>query len=233
MRWNTQRTTVTDYMILFGHDFNDESLINKALTHSSYANEHHVECNERMEFLGDSVLGLTVSEYIFKKYPHLPEGRLSKIRANAVCEATLAECAQKIGIGELLRLGKGEDASGGRVRPSVLSDAFESVIAAIYLDSGFESVRDWILPQLIKFIDNSAQVDNYNDFKTLFQEKTQSMGLGTPVYKVIAESGPAHDKVFTVRLTLGNFSVSAEGKSKKNAEMEAARLALQNIGDLT
>lgn len=220
-------------MVLFGYDFQDENLINMALTHSSYSNEHHEKCNERMEFLGDSVLSLVVSRYIYDKYPNLPEGRLSKIRANAVCEASLAECAQKIGLGELLKLGKGEESTGGRVRPSVLSDAFESVIAAIYLDSGFENARKWILPQLKSYIDNSAAVNNYHDYKTMFQEKTQAKGLGIPVYRVIDESGPAHDKVFTVELTLGDFSVSAEGKSKKNAEMEAARLALQKIGVLS
>lgn len=216
-------------MNLFGHDFSDESLIKTALTHSSYANEQKVPCNERMEFLGDSVLSLVVSRFIFEKYPDLPEGRLSKIRANSVCENTLAICAEKIGIGKMLLLGKGEESTGGRTRPSVLSDAFESVLSAIYLDAGFETARNWVLPQLIPFIDEAAKVDNFMDYKTMIQEKSQSMGMGTPTYKAIRETGPDHDKTFTVKLVLQNHSVTASGKSKKAAETEAAKLALKEI----
>ena len=219
-------------MLIFGYDFQNEDLIINALTHSSYANEHHVKCNERMEFLGDSVLSLVVSRYIYDKYPSLPEGRLSKIRANAVCEATLAKCAEKIGLGDKLRLGKGEQTTGGRTRPSVLSDAFESVIAAIYLDSGFEQARQWLLPQLADFIDKSSETDNYRDYKTMVQEKSQALGLGTPTYTVIGEDGPDHNKIFTVRLSIKNLTFTGKGKSKKTAEMEAARVTLEKIGDL-
>lgn len=216
-------------MNLFGYTFSDDSLINLALTHSSYANEHKVKCNERMEFLGDSVLNLTVSRYIFERYPDLPEGRLSKIRANTVCEQTLAQCAENLQLGKKLLLGKGEDSTGGRMRPSVLSDAFESVLAAIYLDGGFEAARKWVLPQLIPFIEDAASVDNYMDYKTMIQEKSQSMGFGTPVYKSVGESGPDHDKTFTVKLIIKDHSVKGIGKSKKAAEAEAARLALSEI----
>ncbi len=219
-------------MILFGYDFKNEQLITTALTHSSYANEHGIDCNERMEFLGDSVLSLSVSRYIYEQYPHFPEGRLSKIRANAVCEHTLAMCAEEINLGSHIRLGRGEEATGGRTRPSVLSDAFESVIAAIYLDGGFEAARNWILPKLTQFIDDAAKCDNCHDNKTMLQEKSQSAGLGVPTYKVVGESGPDHKKTFTVMVTLGVHSVTADGHSKKAAESEAAGKLLKKLGDL-
>lgn len=219
-------------MKLFNYDFSDDSLIETALTHSSYANEHKCECNERMEFLGDSVLGLSVSRYIYDKFPDLPEGRLSKIRASVVCEETLARCAVKMNFGKYIRLGHGEDATGGRNRPSILSDAFESVIAAIYLDGGFEKAREWIIPQLEGEIDRASHSDNFHDYKTMLQEISQSKGLGVPVYELIGEEGPDHMKTFTMRLTVGSCDVCASGRSKKIAEMSAAKKLLERIGEL-
>ncbi len=219
-------------MKLFGYDFKDEALIKKALTHSSYGNEHSVECNERMEFLGDSVLSLAVSRYIFDKFPNLPEGRLSKIRASVVCEQTLALCAEKMDFGKHILLGHGEALAGGKHRPSILSDAFESVIAAIYLDGGFEKAREWILSQLEEEICRASEKDNFNDFKTVLQEKTQSMGLGIPVYTVVDSKGPDHAKTFTVSVHFGDIFLSAEGRSKKSAESAAAKSALIKLGEL-
>lgn len=219
-------------MKLFNYDFSDDSLIETALTHSSYANEHKCECNERMEFLGDSVLGLSVSRYIYDKFPDLPEGRLSKIRASVVCEETLARCAVKMNFGKYIRLGHGEDATGGRNRPSILSDAFESVIAAIYLDGGFEKAREWIIPQLEGEIERASHSDNFHDYKTMLQEIGQSRGMGVPLYELIGEEGPDHMKTFTMRLVLGEHTVCASGRSKKIAEMSAAKKLLERIGEL-
>lgn len=219
-------------MKLFNYDFSDDNLIETALTHSSYANEHKCECNERMEFLGDSVLSLCVSRYIYDKFPDLPEGRLSKIRASVVCEETLARCAVKMDFGKYIKLGHGEDATGGRNRPSILSDAFESVIAAIYLDGGFEKAREWIIPQLKEEIESASHSDNFHDYKTMLQEISQSKGLGVPVYELIGEEGPDHMKTFTMRLTVGRSDVCASGRSKKIAEMSAAKKLLERIGEL-
>lgn len=219
-------------MKLFNYDFSDDNLIETALTHSSYANEHKCECNERMEFLGDSVLSLCVSRYIYDKFPDLPEGRLSKIRASVVCEETLARCAVKMDFGKHIKLGHGEDATGGRNRPSILSDAFESVIAAIYLDGGFEKAREWIIPQLEEEIESASHSDNFHDYKTMLQEISQSKGMGVPVYELIGEEGPDHMKTFTMRLTVGSCDVCASGRSKKNAEMSAAKKLLERIGEL-
>ena len=200
-------------MKLFNYDFSDDSLIETALTHSSYANEHSENCNERMEFLGDSVLSLSVSKYIYDKFPNLPEGRLSKIRASVVCEETLAKCAVKMDFGKYIKLGHGEEASGGRNRPSILSDAFESVIAAIYLDG-------------------ASACDNFHDYKTMLQEISQSHGLGVPEYTLVGESGPDHAKIFSMRLCVGKHSITASGKSKKTAEFNAAHKLLESLGEI-
>ena len=219
-------------MKLFNYDFSDDSLIETALTHSSYANEHSETCNERMEFLGDSVLSLSVSKYIYDKFPNLPEGRLSKIRASVVCEETLAKCAVKMNFGKYIKLGHGEEASGGRNRPSILSDAFESVIAAIYLDGGFEKAREWIIPQLANEIDAASACDNFHDYKTMLQEISQSHGLGVPEYTLVGESGPDHAKIFSMRLCVGKHSITASGKSKKTAEFNAAHKLLESLGEI-
>lgn len=219
-------------MNLFNYNFSDEQLIETALTHSSYANEHSGVCNERMEFLGDSVLSLAVSRYIYEKFPYLPEGRLSKIRASVVCEKTLAKCAEKLNFGNYIKLGRGEEASGGKYRHSILSDAFESVIAAIYLDGGFESARKWIIPQLAAEIDKASKYDNFHDYKTMLQEISQSKGLGVPEYIPAGETGPDHAKVFTMRLRIGKHCVTGEGKSKKAAETNAAKKLLESFGEI-
>lgn len=211
----------------FGHDFKNKQLLITALTHSSYGNEKHCTCNERMEFLGDAVLSIIVSDYLFVHMPGDNEGKLSKIRSSLVCEQSLAELAGEIGIGEEIRLGKGEELSGGRKRASILSDAFEAVLAAIYLDSGMENAKKWLLDLMKDELELAIAGKTYHDYKTMLQECVQKNG-GTVLYNVISETGPDHHKDFTVELLINNKRVAtAEGMSKKDAQQNAAKKALQ------
>ena len=219
-----------EFQEIIGYQFTDESYLKIALTHSSYANENrnkNVQYNERLEFLGDSVLGLIVSRYIFENFPQLPEGKLTKMRAAVVCERSLWECAVNIDLGKYLILGNGEEHMGGRTRMSILADAFEALIAAIYLDSGIETVREWVMGQLYETIMEASRGKMFKDYKTEFQEVVQKNGDVNIRYEVVGESGPDHDKIFVVNVYLnGELMGSGEGSSKKKAEQQAAQNAL-------
>lgn len=203
----------------------------EALTHASYRAEHPEQAgrdNERLEFLGDAVLNLCVTDHIFRNYPDRPEGDLSKLRAAAVRAETLAAAAERIGLGELLRLGRGEEATGGRQRPSVLADAFEAVVGAVYLQAGLEGARRFILQTLGDEIRRLAESDRAcDDPKTALQELSRRLGLGEPAYRVVDARGPEHDPRYTVEVNVaGRVLGRAVGRSKKIAEREAARAAL-------
>lgn len=215
-----------------GYEFQDKSLLFNALTHSSYANEskHRFKSNERLEFLGDSVLSIVVSEHIFEEYTDLPEGELSKTRATLVCEKSLANFAKEIDLGDYILLGRGEQQNGGRERPSIVSDAFEAVIAAIYLDGGFEAAKRHIMRFLPVNV-REAVAKAYDDYKTVLQEIIQMNPEEVVEYKLVGESGPAHSKQFTVQVMLNsNVIGTGTASSKKHAEQLAAKEALELMG---
>lgn len=212
--------------------FTNKNLIVEALSHSSYANEKRKtrHSNERLEFLGDSVLSIVVSQYLFEHFTHLPEGELTKIRASLVCEKSLYKFAMQIDLGEHILLGKGEENTGGRERPSILADAFEAVIAAIYLDGGLEVARKYILRFIPKDIDNRKPV-SFSDHKTILQEIIQKNPEEKVEYKLVGQSGPDHNKAFKVQVCLNsNVIGTGIGKSKKEAEQMAAKEALELMG---
>lgn len=216
-----------------GYHFKNIDLLTEALTHSSYANEHkaqHIKYNERLEFLGDAVLSIVVSDYIFKNCPELPEGELTKLRASLVCEKSLFEFAKKIDLGKHLILSKGERNNGGAERPSILSDAFEALIAAIYIDGGFAPASKHILNFIIPAIKNSKK-KKINDYKTTLQEIIQKNPGEQLEYVLVDESGPDHNKHFVVEVHLNsNIIGKGGGRSKKEAEQQAAREALELMG---
>ena len=211
------------------YEFKDISLISTALTHSSFANEAKVKVpfNERLEFLGDSVLGLTISDYLYRTYPELPEGVLTKLRAGVVSEVSLAQIARALDLGKFIRLGKGEENTGGSDRASILADAMESVIGAIYLDDGLDTAKAFVLRLLIPSINILAAGKGPKDYKTDLQELLQSKSALDITYQIIDEIGPDHDKVFTAQVSHGNTAIGqGQGKSKKEAEQQAAQDAL-------
>ena len=224
---------MTDLQNKIGYQFKNPALLNEALTHSSYANEHksqHIKYNERLEFLGDSVLSIVVSDYIYKNCPELPEGELTKLRATLVCEKSLYEFAKKIDLGKYLILSKGERNNGGADRPSILSDAFEALIAAIYIDGGIAPASKHILNFVIPAIKNSKK-KKINDYKTTLQEIIQKNPGEKLEYVLVKESGPDHNKHFFVEVHLNsNVIGKGGGKSKKEAEQQAAREALELMG---
>ncbi|QBS37791.1 ribonuclease III [Thermaerobacter sp. FW80] len=214
----------------------DPALFLEALTHASYRAEHPDTAgadNERLEFLGDAVLNLCVTDHIFRSYPERPEGELSKLRAATVRAETLAEAARRLGLGELLRLGRGEEATGGRQRPSILADAFEAMVAAVYLQEGLEGARAFVLRTLGDDIRRlAARSGACDDPKTALQELSRRLGLGEPSYRVIDTAGPEHDPRYTVEVRVGGRPLGqAVGRSKKVAEREAARIALAGLGE--
>lgn len=211
--------------------FNNKEYILEALTHSSYSNENKkYNFNERLEFLGDSVLGIVISDYLFKAETDLPEGELTKLRANIVCEESLSEVATEINLGEYMLLGKGEEATGGRQRISILADAFEAVIAAIYLDGGLENAKIFILNYMEGIILDSREGNIFRDYKTHLQEVLQGKGESNIWYKLIEEKGPDHNKRFVMEVGLNEDVLGVgEGKSKKEAEQLAAKIALKTI----
>ncbi len=214
------------------YKFKNQELLKNALTHSSYANEEHCKfgSNERLEFLGDSVLSIVVSEHIYKNFKNLPEGELTKLRASLVCEKALCGYSREIELGRYLFLGKGESHNHGEERPSILADAFEAVLAAIYLDGGYEPAKHHVLRFITAEL-TSRDDDAFKDYKTLLQEVIQKNPEERLVYILTDESGPDHDKRFTVEVHLNsNVIGSGEGKSKKQAEQAAARQALQLMG---
>lgn len=217
-----------------GYRFADPALLHAALTHSSFANENRKKeaSNERLEFLGDSVLGMVCAEYLFLHYNRLPEGDLSRIRSAVVCEQSLFEIAEGIGLGEHILLGRGEEQNGGRLRASILADATEALIGAIYLDGGLEKAREFVCRYLPKKIEAAVHVRFLRDYKTALQEIVQKNPGELLSYKLVAEQGPDHDKRFTVEVYLNsNPLATATGRSKKEAEQQAACEALKLMGE--
>ena len=213
-----------------GYTFKNRNYLIEALSHSSFANEARRHSNERLEFLGDSVLQITIADHLFRHFKHLPEGDLTKIRASLVCESALFEFAQQIDLGKFILLGRGEENTGGRSRPSIISDAFEAVIAAIYLDGGMEEARNYILGFIPKDLTRDS-VKNLHDYKTLLQEVIQKNPEEHVEYVLRDETGPYHDRRFKVDVVLnGNVIGSGEGHSKKQAEQQAAKEALDLMG---
>lgn len=225
-----------------GYSFHNRDLIVKALTHTSYSNEHAVgkskpESNQRLEFLGDSVLSTIISTYLYKYYSAMNEGNMSKLRAAVVCEASLAELAQSICLQEYLLLGRGEELSGGKNKPSIQADAFESLLAAIYLDGGFECVSEILLGRLDMetFIKKHAETYDSTDYKTKLQESINT-NMADIVYEICGVEGPAHDCTYYAKVIVSqrnsNISKSADGagRSKKDAEQQAAKALLKQLG---
>ena len=210
-----------------GIKYKNEVLIEKALTHTSYAYEHGLESNEKLEYLGDAILEFVVSDYLFKNYSHLSEGEMTKVRATAVCEESLYKIALKHHFNKYLNLGRSELASGVD-KPAILADSVEAVIAATYLDNGLETTRDFIINNLNETVENASQNVGKKDYKTVLQEKYQAHGNVHIEYKTIKEEGPDHDKKFTVELFIdGKHMATGEGTSKKSAEMHAAQKVLE------
>ena len=216
-----------------GYRFGDESLLRGALYHSSYANEHrgeNIASNERLEFLGDAVLGFVSAEFLFSRFPHAPEGELTRIRAALVREESLFEVAQSLQLGEYLMLGKGEESGGGRQRPSILADCTEAVFAAVYLDGGMDCVRDLIHRVLLSKGDIEVAESRRRDYKTELQELVQRRRQQVLRYELVGQSGPDHAKVFAVAVMLNGESIGeGSGHSKKEAEQSAARAALEKL----
>ncbi|MDD6828130.1 MAG: ribonuclease III [Oscillospiraceae bacterium] len=224
--------TLTELEEKIHYQFKDKKILTEALSHSSYANENkrNRRSNERLEFLGDSVLSIVVSQYLFEHFSHLPEGELTKIRASLVCEKSLHIFAKQIDLGKYLLLGKGEENTGGRERPSILADAFEALIAAIFLDGGLETARAHIL----RFIPEDVEAQRhaaFNDYKTILQEVIQQNPEEKVEYVIVDQTGPDHNKAFTVNVCLNSNIIGVgTGKSKKEAEQMAAREALNLMG---
>nr|WP_300005390.1 ribonuclease III [Tissierella sp.] len=215
--------------------FENKNFLKTSLTHSSYANENRlgvINSNERLEFLGDAILNLMVSQYLYKKYPEYPEGELTKIRAKVVCESSLAYIARKIHVGKYLLLGKGEEATGGRERESILADTIEAIIGAVYMDSDYsttnESLRNKFEENIVKAVANG---DLFSDYKTELQEKHQKLSNAKIEYSIVKEEGPEHNKVFFMEVYLnGSVIGRGNGRNKKEAEQMAAREALISLG---
>ena len=208
-------------------NFKNEALLETALTHTSYANEHNIESNEKLEFLGDAILEFVISNYLFENYKNLSEGEMTKVRAGVVCEESLHKVALKHNFSDFLNLGRSERAMHGGKRPAVLADSVEAVIAAIYLDLGLEEAKNFIINNLKEAVEVASQNVGKKDYKTVFQEKLQVNGDVSIKYTTIKEEGPDHDKKFTVELTVNGKVISqGVGTSKKTAEMQAAKKAL-------
>lgn len=218
---------------VINYTFSDTKKLLLALTHSSFANEKKGDglcSNERLEFLGDAVLNIVTSDFIYRNFPSLPEGELTKTRAAIVCEGSLMKCANRIGLGNYLMLGKGEENTGGRTRTSILSDAFEALIGAIYLDGGLQQASGFIFNIMSELFRDISTNELYKDYKTQFQELVQKKGEQRISYRIVEEKGPDHDKVFVVQVYVGDNALgTGEGKSKKEAEQLAAKAALDNL----
>ena len=222
---------------IINYEFNNIEILEKSLTHSSYSNEDKSYMkvnNERLEFLGDAVLSIIVSKYIFNKYTDYPEGELTKLRSQVVCEDTLSIVAVNLNVGEFLLLGKGEEASGGRTRKSILADAVEAIIAAIYIDGGYDDAEIFVLNNLSKYIQLAVNGKIILDYKSYLQEYYQSKSQSCKIrYAVIKEEGPDHEKLFHVNVIVNKEVLgSGTGKSKKLAEQDAAKNALIYEGQI-
>ncbi len=221
---------MTEFEKKIGYEFKNKELLTTALTHSSYGNERKCKNNERLEFLGDSVLGFVTAEYLFNRLKDTPEGSLSKIRASLVCEQSLYEISKKIDLSKHILLGHGEEMSGGRKRPSVVSDAFEALLAGVYLDAGLEVAKKWLLEILDDAFDDAISGTRRRDYKTELQEYLQQTRKDRAEYKVASESGPDHNKHFEIEVVLdGKVLARAGGSSKKEAEQAAAKLVLETL----
>ncbi len=234
-RLETSRGSITEFEKRIGYSFRDPAMLTRALTHKSYSNENRYprsQHNETLEFLGDAVLGFVIGELIFKGFPALQEGALSKIKAHLVSAATLSRKARELEIGHWLRLGSGEARSGGAKKESLLADALEAVFAAIYLDGGLAAVSPFISRLFEKDISGIDLADlSFHDYKTTLQEQAQRLGLPLPEYRVLEEIGPDHDKTFLVELVWNGVPFTrGRGPSKKEAQREAARSALEKLG---
>lgn len=217
------------------YSFRDMEIIAQALVHSSYANEKgqkNLSSYERLEFLGDAVLQLIISDFLFAKYPNFPEGELTKLRSRIVCEATLVECAKMVDLGEYMFFGRGEELTGGRERASILADCFESVVAAIYLDGGMSSARGFVLRIMEKKIMDAVMGKIFIDYKTRLQEVIQARKITQIRYVVLDEQGPDHSKTFQMNVVINDQIVGTGlGRSKKEAEQLAAKMALGRINE--
>ena len=222
---------IKDLETALGYRFSNITLLQNALTHSSYANErwhNSLLSNERLEFLGDSVLGMLVAEYLYRNFPNRPEGELTRMRADMVCEQTLAAAANRIGLGQHLLLGHGEEQGGGRTRSSILADAMESVIAASFLDGGMEAALQIV--RTFIFVEVPVTKLHNADYKTQLQEMVQQKKNQTLAYELVGQSGPDHDKKFDVEVSLNGSVVGfGSGSSKKRAEQDAARAAIEKL----
>ncbi|CAM3415709.1 ribonuclease III [Cytobacillus oceanisediminis] len=219
-----------DFQAKIGIQFENEKLLKQAFTHSSYVNEHRrkpYEDNERLEFLGDAVLELTVSKFLYLKYPMMSEGELTKLRAAVVCEPSLVSFAHELSFGDLVLLGKGEEMTGGRARPALLADVFEAFVGALYLDKGLDTVVGFLEKVVFPKIDSGA-FSHVMDFKSQLQELVQRDGAGSIEYKILQEKGPAHNREFVSTVSLnGRVLGTGTGRSKKEAEQHAAQMALE------
>lgn len=215
-----------------GYSFRNRALLETALTHSSYANENRasgIVCNERLEFLGDSVLGVTVADFLYRHFPDMPEGRMTRLRAELVCEQSLHRVALELHLGDYLRLGKGEEHNGGRKRASILSDAVEAVIAAMYLDAGMETAAEFIHRCLLDDV-RAIETPTFTDYKTSLQELVQRHSGQVLSYELVGEEGPDHAKTFRVQVCLNGDPIGrGTGRTKKEAEQTAAANALEAL----
>ena len=222
---------IKDLENAIGYRFKNITLLQNALAHSSYANERwhdSLKSNERLEFLGDSILGMVVAEYLYRNFPDRPEGDLTRMRADMVCERSLALIAERIDLGKHLLLGNGEEAGGGRTRDSILADAVESVIAACYLDGGMDAAKEFILSQIKEDIHRIAENYKASDYKTNLQELMSKKNI-RPVYEIIGHEGPEHDRYYIAQVTCAGKNTFGKGRSKKEAEQEAAKEMLKDL----
>ncbi|GLX71184.1 ribonuclease III [Paenibacillus glycanilyticus] len=213
--------------------FKQLKLLKQAFTHTSYVNEHKhgtIEHNERLEFLGDAVLQLLVSEYLFSAYPNRPEGELTRMRASVVCEPSLAQFAERLELGAHIQLGRGEEQLGGRQRPALLADLFEAFVGAIFLDAGIERTRTFLETHMFPYIESNDYGLLVKDFKSKLQERAQHKGLGAVEYRIMEERGPAHDREFVVEVCIGEIPYgNGSGRTKKEAEQRAAAVAWKSL----
>jgi len=216
-------------------NFTRVKLLKQAFTHTSYVNEHKrgsIQDNERLEFLGDAVLQLLVSEYLFKTYPKRPEGELTRMRASVVCEPSLAHFAERLQLGKYVLLGRGEEQLGGRHRQALLADLFESFIGALFLDAGIEKVRDFLEQQMFPYIDSNNYGLLMKDAKSKLQERAQHLALGAITYRIVEEKGPAHDREFVIEVLIDDEVYGkGSGRSKKEAEQRAASVAWSKLAE--
>lgn len=228
-----RRIKLHEFEKIIEYDFNNLELLDTALTHSSFAHGHDIECeyNERLEFLGDSILSLIISLHLFQTMKDMPEGQLTRARANIVCEQSLFLAAEKLNIGYYIAMSKGEENTGGRNRASILADAFEAIIAAIYIDGGITEATKFVQSVMKSIIESSIDNKIFNDYKSFFQEHVQKYDLGSISYKLISETGPDHFKEFHMALFLDDKIVGkGKGNSKKDAQQSAAKDAMRVMG---